>query len=210
MNELDPVPATAYDAGGSALADPVLALSRLHARRVGQAARRHADDAGAARPRAALGPDRGPVDGGGGADLPADVAAPQPARGRRPGAARRHQPLPRPQGRPRALHPRHRRLGRRRQEHHRPRAARAAGALARPSARRPHHHRRLPLSQRRARAARPDEPQGLPRELRHRAAPQLPARREVRQGQRRGAGLLAFPLRHHPRPDRRSSTGPTS
>ena len=85
-------------AGGrpGALANPVLALSRVQPRGVGQAARRHADDAGAARPGAALRPDRGAVDGGGGADLPADVAAAQPARRRRPGAARGDEPLPRP------------------------------------------------------------------------------------------------------------------
>ena len=59
------------------------------------------------------------------------------------------------------------------------------------------------LPQRGAGAARPDGPQGLPRELRHGAPAQLPARSEIGQGQRRGAGLLALPLRHHPRPDDR-------
>ena len=188
----------------------LLALSRVLARAVGQAARRHADDAGAARPRAALGPDRGAVDRGGGADLPAAVAPAQPARRRRAGAARRHQPLPRPPRRPRALHPRHRRFGGGRQEHDGARAARAAGALGRSSARRSHHHRRLPASQCGARAPRPDGPQGLSRKLRHGAAAELPARREVGQGQRRSAGLFALPLRHHSGPDRRSSTGRTS
>ena len=43
------------------------------------------------------------------------------------------------------------------------------------------------LSQRRARAARADGPQGLPRELRHGAAAQLSARREIRRRNGRGA-----------------------
>ncbi|MEZ5138200.1 MAG: hypothetical protein R2711_05390 [Acidimicrobiales bacterium] len=41
------------------------------------------------------------------------------------------------------------------------------------------HHRRLPLPQRRARAPRPADPQGLPGELRRASAARLPARREV-------------------------------
>ena len=147
-------------------------------RGVGQAARRHADDAGAARAGAALRPHRGassseveqiylPMS----RLLNLYVAAAQELHAVSSEFLGRKD-----EG---ALHHRHRRLGGGRQEHDRPRAESAAGALAGPSARRPHHHRRLPLSQRGAGAARADGPQGLPRELRHGAPAELPARREI-------------------------------
>ena len=87
----------------------------------------------------------------------------EPARRAAPGAARRHQPLPRPQGRPRALHPRHRRLGGRRQEHHRARAASAcwrAGRTIRASTSSPPTASCYPNA--RAGAARAHGPQGFP------------------------------------------------
>ena len=98
-------------------------LSRVLTRAMGEAACRHADDVGAARPRTALGSHRGSVDGGGRANLFAAVAPPQSACRRCAGAARCYQPLSRPQGTACALHPGHCRFGGRRQEHHGPRAA---------------------------------------------------------------------------------------
>ena len=84
-----------------------------------------------------------------------------------------------------------RRLGRRRQVHDRAPAARAHEPLAGHAAGRARHDRRLPLPERRARAARAHEPQGLPRVVRparaasrssprSRAAPPRCARRSTR------------------------------
>ena len=121
----------------------------------------------------------------------------------------RHEPLPRPQGRSRPLCPRHRRIGGRRQEHDRTRAEGPAGALAGPSARGPHHDRRLPLPQRRVGAARAHGPQGLSRKLRHGAPAQLPARREIRDGQRRRLRSTRTSTTTSSRARRRSSIAPT-
>ncbi len=60
---------------------------------------------------------------------------------------RAHEPLPRPQGPQSTVHHRGCWLCRRRQEHHRPCAARVARPLAGSSARRSHHHRWFPVAQ---------------------------------------------------------------
>ncbi len=77
-------------------------------------------------------------------------------------------------------------------------------------ARRPRHHRRLPPPERGPRGARPDVPQGVPRELRHPPAAGVPARRQERG--RRGArpGVQPRRLRRARRTRRRSSASPTS
>ena len=109
-----------------------------------------------------------------------------------PGAAPvpRH---PRPQG---ALHHRRRRLGGGRQIDHRARAAGAAGALVAAAQGRTGHDRRLPVSERRARAAGPDAEEGLSGELRPADAAGVPQRHQGRTAAGAGAGLFASDLRH--------------
>ena len=78
-----------------------------------------------------------------------------------------------------AIRHRHCRQRGRGKEHHRTRAAGAAQPMARSSTRRSGHDRRVPAPEPRARGARPDGPQGLPRELRRAAPARFPDRREV-------------------------------
>ena len=129
--------------------------------------------------------------------LPAHPAA-EPLRGGGPEPAQGVGHVPRhdrPEG---AVRDRRRRQRRRGQEHVRPRPAGAAVALARPPEGRPRHDRRLPLPERRARSAGHHEPQGLPRELRHAAAADVPAGGEVGRARGAGAGLQPRRLRHRP------------
>ena len=92
------------------------------------------------------------------------------------------------------------RLGRGRQVDHRARAAGAAGALAERAQGRSHHHRRLSLSQRGARARRPDGEKGLSGELRPAGAAALPVRNQGRPAPGARAGLLAPHLRRDSEP----------
>src|SRR5699024_2690021 len=104
--------------------------------------------------------------------------------------------LPGPAPAPHPVHHRGGRLGRGRQVHHGPPAARADGALAGHPAGPAGDHRRLPPPQRGARGARDDAAQGLPRELRPARPAALRGGCEGRARARRGAGLLAPDLRH--------------
>ena len=178
------------------------------------AARRHGRDRRstrrrgrpAARPRRPARPARGR------AGLPPAVAPAQPLRrGQLAGctASRRSSCTAQPAAY--AVRDRGRRLGRGRQVDHRPRAAAAARPLARAPQRRAGHHRRLPATQRRARAPRAS--------CTARASPSpTTAGRcckfvvDVKSGTRRGrgAGLLA-PRSTTSCPTSRSwSSGPTS
>ena len=94
--------------------------------------------------------------GGDRGHLPAAVAPAVALRRRDPAAVPGPAALPRHRGRQDALRHRRRRLGRGRQVDHGARAPGAAGALAQRAQGRSRHHRRLPLSQRGARARRPD------------------------------------------------------
>ncbi len=174
----------------------ILAVHRARPRHLGRAG---PGDAEPAQPRGDPAPARArrrPRPRGGAGGLPAAVQAAQHVR--RGG----RQPAPAPGGLPPPAHPaadavrdRAGRLGGRRQVHHRAGAAGDARALARAPQRRAGHHRRLPLPQRRARAARPAAPQGLPGVLRPPRAAALRRRHQVRQGRGGGADVLPPGLR---------------
>ena len=99
-----------------------------------------------------------------------------------------------------ALHHRRRRIGGGRQIDHRARAAGAAGALVAAAEGRSGDDRRLSVSQRGARAARPDAEEGLSGELRSADAAGVPERHQGRTAAGARAGLFAFDLRHHSEP----------
>ena len=141
-----------------------------------------ADDAGAGpRPR------RPDLPAGRPRGLPAADRAAHPLRAATPASCTARPTSSCTFGRPDAVRDRHRRLGRGRQVDDRAAAARAARRLARAPAGRAGDHRRLPAPQRRARAARPDGPQGLPRVVRPPGAAAVRDGREVgpRGGRRR-------------------------
>ena len=147
---------------------------------------------------------------GGGGHLPAAVAPAVDVCGGDAAAVPRAAALPRHRRRQDALRDRRRRLGGGRQVDHRARAAGAAGALAERAQGRPRHHRRLPLSQRRARARRPDGEEGLSGKLRPAGAVALPHRREGRAAAGAGADLFASDLRRRSPTSGSRSTGRTS
>ena len=90
-----------------------------------------------------------------------------------------------------AVHHRHGRLGGGRQVDHRAHPQGAAGALAVEPQGRPRHHRRFPLSERRAAPRKPDGAQGFSRQLRRRRAAALPFGHQVGPARRARAGLFA-------------------
>ena len=98
-----------------------------------------------------------------------------------------------------AVRRRRRRIGRRRQVDDRAPAARAHEPLAGHAARRAGDDRRIPLPERRARAARADEPQGLPRVVRPARARLVPHRGQERRARGARAVLLAHAVRHRAR-----------
>ena len=108
------------------------------------------------RDRAAARPRRAPRPARGRRGLPAAQPAAQPLRRRHEVAARRHERVPARARRVDAVRDRRRRLGRGRQVDDRAPAAGAARPLGAHAPGRAGHHRRLPLPERRARAARPD------------------------------------------------------
>src|SRR6476620_10962792 len=179
--------------------DHPLAVRRAQPRRVGTAApappaqpvgrRRHA----AARPGASARPRRGR--GG----LPPTLAAAELLRRGDGGPAPHQHRLPRGAAGQDAVHHRGRRLGGRREVDHGPHPQGAAGALAGHAARGAHHHRRLPLPQRRARAPRDPAAQGLPRVLQPPRAAALRRRGQGRPGRGLRPGLLPPDLRHRAR-----------
>ena len=129
------------------------ALPHAVARRVGGAARRHADDADGGRGDARALAARPPRHEGDRGDLSADLAPALALRGGDAAAVHRAAALPRHRRGEGALHHRRRRLGGGRQVDHRARAAGAAGALAEHAEGRSRHHRRLPAAERRAASA---------------------------------------------------------
>ncbi|CAA9330234.1 MAG: Pantothenate kinase, partial [uncultured Microvirga sp.] len=172
-----------------------LALPDLFAPGMGAAARRHADDPLGRRDRAPAVPQRPGRARGGGRDLSAAVAPAGAVRCRDPGPVSRHAAFPagreRGQG---ALHHRGRGLGRGRKIDHRAGPDGAARALGQRPEGRPHHHGRLSVAERRARAARPHGAQGLSGKLRHRQAPALSRRHQGRQAPCPRPALLASRL----------------
>ena len=98
-----------------------------------------------------------------------------------------------------AVRDRPRRVGRGRQVDHGSRPPADAGALARAPQRRAGDDRRLPLPQRRARAARDPAPQGVPRVLRPQGAAAVRHRHQVRARRGRGTDVLPPRLRRRPR-----------
>src|SRR6266550_4973056 len=157
-----------------------LALSNFSARRMGGAARRHADDPDPDRGRGTALTQRPPRHERGRGNLPAAVAAALALRGDHATTVSRPAELPWHRGYETSLHHRSGRLGGSRQVDHGARAQGAAGALAERAACGPPHYRRLPLSKRRARTRRVDGEEGLSRELRPAGAAALPHRRQSR------------------------------
>ena len=179
------------------------ALSPLHPRRMGEAARRHRTDADDRRSAQAAVDPRSDFARRSRGDLSAAVAPAGALCRGDAGPVQGDAALPRRRRRQGALHHRRRRLGGGRQVDHRARAAGAADALAQHAQGPAVDDRRLPPSQRQARARRADGAQGLPRELRRRGADPRPRRGQGGRAQRHRAGLFAPHLRRRARRDDR-------
>ena len=185
---------------GTAHRRNTVALPHVRARGVGGVARGHADDADLRRGHAPALAARPARHQGSRGHLSGAVAAALALRGGDAAAVPRAGTLPRHRGRQDAVHHRRRRLGGGGQIHHRARAASLAGALAERAEGRPHHHRRLPLSERDPRARRPDGEEGLSGKLRPAGAVTLSHRREGRPQTCACAGLFASDLRRDAEP----------
>src|SRR5271169_6786051 len=183
--------AKAADGNGAAHRTGRVALSGVYARRMGDTAPGYADDAATARDRAVALDARAARYFRGRGNLSAAVAAVIALRGGTAKPVSRAAALPRHRGHRNAVHHRRGWFGGGRQVDCVPRAASTAGALAECAEGRSRHHRRIPVSQCRARPRRLDGEEGLSGKLRCASTVALSLRYQGRPPARSRADLFA-------------------